>query len=112
METLATRNKIYLFFATRETGKIAGLEGGEPARIAKAAVIGMGSMGTGIARALIIRGVPVVVRDEDESALEKGLGRIRRSISERVQQGKLAQERADAMLSLISTVPHQADWGN
>jgi 3-hydroxyacyl-CoA dehydrogenase len=103
MDTLATQNKIYLFFAARETSKVPGLADVEPARIAKAAVVGMGSMGTGIAHAFITAGVPVVVRDEDESALQGGMQRIRSSVEKRVAQGKLAEQRAERMLELLST---------
>lgn len=103
MDTPATQNKIYLFFATRETGKVPELADVQPARIAKTAVVGMGSMGTGIAHALAIAGVPVVVRDEDDSALRKGTDRIRNSLEKRVAQGKLSRQRAEDMLGLIST---------
>jgi len=60
MATLATRNKLYLFFATRDTAKVDGLGAARPRPVAQAAVVGMGSMGTGIAHACIIGGVPVV----------------------------------------------------
>ncbi len=103
METLATRNRIYLFFATRGMGKAADIGDARPARTAEAAVVGMGSMGTGIAHALIIAGVPVVVHDADASAVEGGLARIRRSLEKRVQQGKLSAGRAEGMLGLITT---------
>lgn len=109
MDTLATQNKIYLFFATRETSKAQSASEVRPAEIAKAAVVGMGSMGTGIAHAMIIGGVPVIVRDEDESALQRGIGRIRSSVQKRVQQGKLSEARAASMLSLISTTTEWQD---
>ncbi len=80
MQSLAARNKIYLFFATRETSKIPELAGETTAPITQAAVIGMGSMGTDIAHALILAGVPVVVLDQNESALAKGTEKIRDSL--------------------------------
>lgn len=107
MATLATRNKIYLFFATRDTGKMSDTSDVKPREISQAAVIGMGSMGTGIAHALIIGGVPVIVRDTEQSFLDKSVGRVSRSIEKRVQSGKLSQARADDMLSLLSTT---TDW--
>jgi len=107
MDTLATRNLIYLFFATRETGKIDGLAGDRPTGVARAAVIGMGSMGTGIAHAVILAGVPVVVLDADATALARGAERIRASVRKRVDEGKLATDRADGMLALLSTT---AEW--
>ena len=107
MDSRAARNKIYLFFATRETARIPDLADTPAAPVAKAAVIGMGSMGTGIAHALIIAGVPVVVLDEDTAAVEKGTGRIRAAVQKRVDQGKLAGNRAEGMLGLLAAA---ADW--
>jgi len=112
MDTLATRNKIHLFFATRQTAKLpklAGAEVVEAAEIAKAAVVGMGSMGVGIAQALIAAGVPVCVRDTDDATLQKGMDRIRSSVQKRIGQGKLSPERAEEMLGLISTTTNHED---
>jgi 3-hydroxyacyl-CoA dehydrogenase len=102
MNTLATRHKIYLFFATRETSRIPGLA--EPAApdVTKAAVIGMGTMGTGIAQTLMMSGIRVVVLDQDVSALERGVDRIRSSVRKRVERGRLAPEAAEGMLGLLS----------
>ena len=107
MATLGTQNKIYLFFAARDLSKASALGDVEPARVAQAAVVGMGSMGTGIAHALILGGVPVVVLDEDEAALDRGMAKISRSVEKRVAQGKLSEERAEAMLSLVAAT---TDW--
>jgi len=103
MDTLATQNKIYVFFATRGTSKIAGLETAQIARIGSAAVVGMGTMGAGIAQALIMAGLPVVVLDDDKSVLEKGRNRIEESIARRVDRGNLAHEDAETQLALLST---------
>ncbi len=107
MDTLPTQNRIYLFFATRETSKVPGLADAEPGKIAKAAVIGMGTMGTGIAQALIMGGIPVVVRDDDASALQKGMDKIGKSIQKSVTRGKLSAEQAESTLGLISTT---SEW--
>lgn len=109
MDTPATRNRIYLFFATRKTSKAPALEGVAASEISTTAVVGMGSMGTGIAHALIIAGLPVIVRDEDEAALQRGTARIRKSVEKRVASGKLASQRAEKMLSLITTT---TAWGD
>ncbi len=103
MDTPAAQNKIRLFFAVRETAGIPGVDlSGSPA-IERAAVVGMGTMGTGIAHALIIAGVPVVVRDEQEAPLQKGVARIRSSVDKRVEQGKCSRNKADGMLRLLET---------
>jgi 3-hydroxyacyl-CoA dehydrogenase len=103
MATPATRNRIYLFFATREAGKIAGLAAESGPAVTRAAVIGMGSMGTGIAQALIAGGIRAVVLDQDAAALQRGEDRIRASIRNRVEQGRLAPQAAEGMLGLLST---------
>ena len=110
----ATQNKLYLFFATREAGKAS--DGGAKLETRnsklethRAAVVGMGSMGTGIAHAFLIAGLPVVALDEDEAALARGRDRIARSLEKRVAEGKLGRGRAEHMLGLLSTT---ADWAD
>ena len=105
METRATRNRIYLFFATREAGKVPARRKASPAPVERAAVIGMGSMGTGIAQAFAMSGIPVAVRDADPVAVDRGLGRIRESLEKRVAQGKLDADRCRSMLDCLSAAP-------
>ena len=107
MNTLAARNKIYLFFATRQASRIPGPAERAAADITMAAVIGMGSMGTGIAQTLVMNGIRVAVLDQDRSALQRGSDRIRTSVLKRVEQGRLAPQAAEGMLGLLSTT---ADW--
>ena len=109
MDTRAARNKIYLFFATREMSKAPSLAGVETTAIAKAAVIGMGTMGTGIVQALATAGVPVVVRDEEEAALQKGTARIRRALEKRVGQGQRTPEWLAACSGRITTTTNWQD---
>jgi len=105
----ATRNRIYLFFATRDMGKVEGLAEPPAGAIARAGVVGMGSMGTGIVHALALAGVRVVVRDEDDAALQRGLRRIRRSIEKRVQAGRWSARRGEETLALIETTTRWSD---
>jgi 3-hydroxyacyl-CoA dehydrogenase len=109
MATLATQNKIYLFFATRQTGKLSELEGVEPPPVRQAAVVGVGTMGSGIAQAMIAAGLPVVALDQSEAALAKGIERIRGSVQRRVAQGRLSQEEAAATLRRISSTTRWQD---
>jgi 3-hydroxyacyl-CoA dehydrogenase len=117
MGTSATRNKIHVFFATREAArtpapadapppqspsKASTLQPFNPSGF-RAGVVGMGSMGTGIAHALVLAGLPVVALDQTEAAVQKGLGQIRGSLDNRVAQGKSTRERADSALGLLRT---------
>ena len=72
MATRAAQNKIYIFCASRQTGKIAGLADASPAQITTAGVIGMGTMGTGIAQALMAAGISVTACDESETVPRGG----------------------------------------
>ncbi|MBI5393926.1 MAG: enoyl-CoA hydratase/isomerase family protein [Verrucomicrobia bacterium] len=109
MATLATRNKIHIFFATRDTAKAPELAGVASHPVARVAVIGMGSMGTGITQAILQAGFPfpVIALDENASALQKGQQRIRESFEKRVAQGKLSPEGLAATLERLSAT---TDW--
>ncbi len=107
MATPATRCKLHIFSASRATAKVPELAGVTPREIATAAVVGMGSMGTGIAQALIEADIPVLVLDETPEAIGKATGRIRRSLEKRVKRGRLAAERAERMLGLVTAA---TDW--
>lgn len=105
----AARNKIYLFFATRRCGKpepTADLVLPERT-LAKAGVVGMGSMGTGIVQSLLRTGLEVVVRDESAEALARGIDRIRSSLGKRVSVGRLSESQAGQLMRRIRTT---TDW--
>lgn len=109
MDSLATRNKIHVFFATRDTAKTPDL-GDAPARpVERVAVIGMGSMGAGIAQAVLQAGLPVVVTDENPAALERGQERIRDSFRKQVEQGRMMPERLEATLARLSSSREPAE---
>jgi 3-hydroxyacyl-CoA dehydrogenase len=108
METAATRNMIYLFFAGRKTGRVAEIAGATPREVRRAAVVGMGSMGTGIAHALIMAGVEAVVVDEDEGALERGAAKIRRSVEKQAAAGRVSRGEGEEMLGRLRMT---REWG-
>ncbi|MBM3878319.1 MAG: 3-hydroxyacyl-CoA dehydrogenase [Verrucomicrobia bacterium] len=101
LQTQATQNLIHLFFATRDLGKAPALEGVPAGPVAKVGVVGVGSMGIGIAQALLAAGLPVVALDQNETLVRQGSDRIRRALTHRVAQGKCAPERAEQMLALL-----------
>lgn len=72
-----------------------------PSDIARAAVVGMGTMGAGIAQAIVAAGIPTVVVDERPEAVEKGRRKIVASLEKRVAQGKLGPEDRDRTLALL-----------
>jgi 3-hydroxyacyl-CoA dehydrogenase len=79
-----------------------GLDAHAPARpLQSVAVVGAGTMGSGIAMACANAGLPVWLVDADEAGLQRGLARIREQYAASVQRGKLA---APAMLERLALV--------
>lgn len=102
----------YAFFAEREAGKIPGLPADvRPREIRSAAVIGAGTMGGGIAMAFANVGIPVLLLDAAQPALDKGLARIRDNYATSVARGSTPQAKADKALALISTTTLYEDIG-
>lgn len=93
----------HLFFAEREAAKVPDVPKGTPAgKIGRAAVIGAGTMGGGIAMAYASAGIPVLLKDVDAAAVERGMATIRKSYEASVAKGKLGRQACDRCLSLIT----------
>jgi 3-hydroxyacyl-CoA dehydrogenase len=69
--------------------------------IRKAAVIGAGTMGAGIACVLSQAGIKVLLKDVQQDFVDRGLANIKRMYDSRVKKGTLAQDEADRLLSLV-----------
>jgi 3-hydroxyacyl-CoA dehydrogenase len=92
----------HAFFAERQTGKIADLGPDTPTRtIAQAAVIGAGTMGAGIAMNFVNAGIPVILLETRQEALDKGLATLRKNYENTMKKGKLTQQQLDQRLALI-----------
>jgi 3-hydroxyacyl-CoA dehydrogenase len=101
----ATQSKalIHAFFAERAVSKIPGVPPETPAyEIRRAAVIGAGTMGGGITMNYANAGIPVIVREAGQEALDRGMATIRRNYAGSVKRGKLSQAEMDRRLSLIT----------
>ena len=83
----------YFFFAEREAGKIPDLPGDVATQpIARAAVIGAGTMGGGIAMCFANAGIPVTVIDSTSDALDRGLATVRRNYEASAARGGFSVE--------------------
>lgn len=92
----------YLFFAEREAAKIPGLAAVTPRPVQTVAVIGAGTMGAGIAAALLQAGLQVTLIERDEESAQKGAQRVQGLLARAVEMGRLqAQD-----IHLIAT----SDW--
>jgi len=94
---------IHGFFGEREVAKIAGIGKDTPVReIKRAAVIGAGTMGGGIAMNFVNAGIPVRLRETTQEALDRGMATIRRNYANSVAKGRFSQEVMDLRLALIT----------
>lgn len=68
----------------------------------KIMVIGSGTMGSGIAQALICSGHEVILRGTNDESLEKGVISITKSLEKIVSKGKLKEEEKNETLKRLS----------
>jgi 3-hydroxyacyl-CoA dehydrogenase len=94
----------HAFMAERATTKIPDVPADTPVRdIKKLAVIGAGTMGGGIAMNFLNAGIPVVMLEMKQEALDKGVATIRKNYEAQVKKGKLKQDKYDARMELLTT---------
>lgn len=94
---------IHAFFAERGVSKIPGVPKDAPVyEIRRAAVIGAGTMGGGITMNYANAGIPVIVKETSQEALDRGMATIRKNYAISVKNGKLPQAAMDQRLSLIT----------
>ncbi|WP_426958371.1 3-hydroxyacyl-CoA dehydrogenase NAD-binding domain-containing protein [Muricoccus radiodurans] len=92
----------HLFFAERAAAQIPGLPKGTKGReVARAAVIGGGTMGGGIAMNFANAGIPVTLIETDQDALTRGLERVAGNYATSVKRGSLTEAARDQRMSLI-----------
>lgn len=93
----------HLFKAERDAQKIADAPDGFKApEITTAGVVGLGTMGQGIALVLARAGIEVIAIEVDEDRLDNALGAIKSGLEDRVKRGRMTQDQMDAELSRIT----------
>ena len=103
MASPQSRGQIHAFFAEREATKIPDVPVGTPTKkIERAAVIGAGTMGGGIAMNFANAGIPVTVVEVAQDALDRGLAVVRKNYAATVEKGRLSQADMDKRMGLIT----------
>jgi 3-hydroxyacyl-CoA dehydrogenase len=93
---------IHVFFGEREVSKIPDVPKETPLLpVNRAAVVGSGTMGGGIAMVLANAGLPVLLKEADQPALDRGLANIRKNYANSVSRGRFTQQFVDERLKLI-----------
>ena len=110
MQTPESKSLRHAFLAERVASKVPDVPADTPTReIKKAAVIGAGTMGGGIAMNFVNAGIPVVLLETRQEALDKGIATIRKNYENTMKKGKLTPEKFEQRVGLISGTLNYAD---
>ncbi|HEY1728762.1 MAG TPA: 3-hydroxyacyl-CoA dehydrogenase NAD-binding domain-containing protein [Candidatus Baltobacteraceae bacterium] len=85
---------MHVFFAERELGKIPGLPAAQPLEIKTAAVIGGGTMGTGIGLTFASAGIPVTIVEPSGEQIERSKQTVLDTFAYQVKRGRMTEEEA------------------
>jgi 3-hydroxyacyl-CoA dehydrogenase len=97
------KSQRHIFFAEREAAKIAGIPADtKPREIKRAAIIGAGTMGGGIAMCFANAGLPVTVVEMSSESLARGLDTVARNYRSTAARGGLKPEEAERRIGLIA----------
>ena len=103
----------HVFFAEREAGRIPDVPKDTPTRaIARAAIVGAGTMGGGIAMAYANAGIPVLLKDVDQAALDRGMSVIRKNYASTMAKGRMTAEAMERTLALITPATSYDGFGD
>jgi 3-hydroxyacyl-CoA dehydrogenase len=102
----------HAFFAERAAAKIDDLPVGTKTRpIGQAAVVGAGTMGSGITMCFLNAGIPVRLLEADQAALDRGVARIRETYDSRLERGKLTPKEHAQRLALLDPTLRYSELG-
>ena len=93
---------IHAFFGEREVAKIPDVpKETRTLGVSSVGIVGAGTMGGGIAMVFANAGIPVVLKETDQAALDRGLANIQKNYATSVKRGRFPQQFVDARLKLI-----------
>jgi 3-hydroxyacyl-CoA dehydrogenase len=102
----------HLFFAEREVRRIPGLAATvKPRPVTRVGIVGAGTMGGGISMCFANAGVPVILLDAKQEALDRGMATIRKNYERSVARGSLKQEQLEQRMGLITPALDYAALG-
>ena len=112
MASTQSKAQRHLFFADREISKIPDVPKDTPTRaIEKVAIVGGGTMGGGIAMNFVNVGMPVLLKEVNQEALDRGLRIIRGNYDVAVKKGRLSEAQLEKNMTMIQGTLEYADIG-
>jgi len=108
-----SKSLIHVFFSEREVAKIPDIpKQTNVFPIHSAVVVGAGTMGGGIAMVLANAGIPVLLKEADQAALDRGMTTIRSNYANSVKRGRFSQQIAEERLKRITPTLTYDDFSN
>ena len=93
---------IHAFLGEREVAKVPGIS--RDAAIptfSRVAIVGAGTMGSGIAMAFANAGIPVHLKDSEQAAIDQATATIRKNYDLSVKRGRISPQQVEERLALI-----------
>ena len=108
-----SKSLIHVFFSEREAAKIPDIpKQTNLIPVRSAAVVGAGTMGGGIAMVLANAGIPVLLKEVDQAALDRGLATIQSNYANSVKRGRFSQQVAEDRVKRITPTLSYDDFSN
>jgi len=93
---------IHAFFAEREVLKAPETKAAKPRALESAGIVGGGTMGAGIAVAMLDAGIPVTMIERDDTQLARGRANVEKVYDGLIQKGRMTPEAKTAVMARFS----------
>ncbi|MBP1742494.1 MAG: 3-hydroxyacyl-CoA dehydrogenase NAD-binding protein [Deltaproteobacteria bacterium] len=93
------KNLINIFLNTRSAGRLKRIEGIEPAKIKRVAMLGGGVMGSGIVNLLLQGRFDTILWDINDQAIQKALSAVRKTFAYAVKTKKMTEKDLEDLMS-------------
>ncbi len=96
---------IHVFFGEREVAKVPGIGKDTPVLpVRNVGIVGAGTMGGGIAMTFLNAGIPVLLKEAGQAALDRGLATIQKNYANSVKRGRFTRQQVDERMKLLTPV--------
>ncbi len=100
--TVESKALVHVFFAERETRRVPDIPAEtEPRRVKKAAIVGSGTMGGGIAICFANAGLPVTLLDASQDALDRGIAVVGATYDTMIRRGRISEADKAKRMALV-----------
>ncbi|KAL3675300.1 hypothetical protein R1sor_025248 [Riccia sorocarpa] len=106
---------MHVFFSERAVLKVPGVtdrKGLKPRQIRSVAIVGGGLMGSGIATAVALQQIPVLIKETDSDALNRAVSTVKANLESRAKKGGLTQQKLQSAIALVKGTLDYRDFGN